>query len=191
MASEHIERGQTRILASDVGGCSRLAGVVLLTLAATSPAHARDGFERVRCDGDIAKALIGQRGANEPAMAIEARHKNLGLRDLGASDFGAFSQITWLICGEEFAVLEDNRANIVRDALQIPPRSKGHPEFQGLCKRNGQPMADSVVAILSDQSGANELPAEVAWRIDEKAVKFVQAPTDGLLCPRDGISAPK
>ena len=174
-----------------MAGYWRLAGVFLVALAACAPASARDGFEKVRCDGDIAKALIGQRGANEPVMAIEARRKNLGLRDLGASDFGAFSQITWLICGEEFTVLEDNRSNLVRDALQIPPRSKGHREFQGLCKLNGQPMADSVVAILSDQSGESELPAEVAWQIDEKAVKFVKASTDGLLCPRDGISEPK
>ncbi|SDR15159.1 hypothetical protein SAMN05444161_1824 [Rhizobiales bacterium GAS191] len=54
------------------------------------------------CNSDIAKALVGQRGANEPVVAIEGRHKDLDLKDLGASDYGSFSSITWLICGKEF-----------------------------------------------------------------------------------------
>ena len=52
-------------------------------------------------------------------------------------------------------------------------------------------MAESVVAVLRDQAGQDELAANVAWKIDEKAVKFAAAPTDGLLCPRAGVLAPK
>lgn len=136
------------------------------------------------------QALVGQRGSNEPVVAIEARHKDLDLKDLGASDYGSFSSITWLICGKEFMVLEDNRTNIVRDVLQIPPHSKSNPEFQGRCKLKGKLMPESVVAILRDQSGQDELPADAAWKIDEKVVKFVKMSTDGMLCPRDGISEP-
>ena len=165
----------------------KIIGVLILALLNCSQAYARDGFEKVRCDGDIAKALIGQRGANGPVMAIEARHKDLNLKDLGASDYDSFSSIDWSICGQEFMVLEDNRTNVVRDALQIPPHSKSNPAFEGFCKREGKALPDSVIAVLRDQGGAAELPADTAWRIDAKAVKFVKIPTDGLLCQRDGI----
>lgn len=167
----------------------KIIGVLILALLGCSPAYARDGFEKVRCDGDIVKALIGQHGSNEPVMAIEARHKDLDLKDLGASDYDSFSSIGWLICGKEFMVLEDNHSNIFRDVLPIPAHSKSNPQFEGRCKLNGKLMPQSVVAILRDQAGQDELPAEMAWRIDEKLVKFVKvASTDGMLCPRDGIS---
>jgi hypothetical protein len=165
----------------------KIVGIFILAFLGCSHAYARDGFEKVRCDGDIVKALVGQRGANEPVVATEARHKDLNLKDLGASDDNGFSSITWAICGKEFMVLEDDRTDIVRDALQIPPHSPGNPEFQGFCKLKGKEMAETVVAVLRDRSGQDELPAEAAWKIDEKAVKFVRLPTDDLLCPRDGI----
>jgi len=169
----------------------KLIAILLPAFMASSQAYARDGFENVRCDGDIAKALIGQRGSNEPVVKIEARHKDLDLKDLGASDYGRFSSITWLICGKEIMMLEENRTNFIRDVLQIPPHSKSAPVFEGICKLNGKPMKESVLAILREQKGVDELSAEVAWRVDEKAVKFVTMPTDGLLCPRDGIFEPK
>jgi hypothetical protein len=50
---------------------------ILIALMGCSHAYARDGFEKVRCGSDIAKALIGQRGSNEPVMTIERRHKDL------------------------------------------------------------------------------------------------------------------
>jgi hypothetical protein len=168
----------------------RIVGILILALMGCSHAYARDGFEKVRCNSDIAKALVGQRGSNEPVVAIEARHKDLDLKDLGASDYDSFSSITWLICGKEFMVLEDSRTNIIHDVLQIPPHSKSNPEFQGRCKLKGKLMPESVVAILREQSGQDELPADAAWKIDEKLVKFVKMSTDGMLCPRDGISEP-
>jgi hypothetical protein len=142
---------------------------------------------RLAGGGDLARSLIGQRGSNEPVVAIEGRHKDLALKDLGASDFGAFSSINWMICGKEFMVLEDNHTDIVHDALQLPPHSKQSPEFQGYCKSKGKPMPQTVVAILRDQAGQAELPADAAWLIDEKAVKFVKTQTDDMLCPRGGI----
>jgi hypothetical protein len=165
----------------------RIIGIFILALMSCSHAYARDGFEKVHCNGDIAKALVGQRGSNEPVTAIEGRHKDLSLKDLGASDDDGFSSISWLICGEEFMVLEDNRTNIFHDALQIPPHSKSNPEFHGFCKLKGKKTPEIVVAILRDQSGQDELPANAAWKIDGRAIKFVKISTDDLLCPRDGI----
>ncbi|MDF2118450.1 hypothetical protein PY365_23010 [Roseiarcaceae bacterium H3SJ34-1] len=161
-------------------------GILVLAFMGCSHAYARDGFEKVRCDGDIAKALIGP-ASNETVMAIEARHKDLKLKDLGASDYGRFSSITWSICGREFMVLEENRRNIVRDALELPAHSDTTPAFEGTCKLNGKPMPEYVVGTLREESGKDELQAVTAWKVDEKAIKFVKMPTDGLLCSRDGI----
>jgi hypothetical protein len=169
----------------------RLIGILVLALMGCSQAYARDGFEKVRCDGDIVKALIGQRGSNETVVAIEGRHKDLSLKDLGASDYGSFSSISWLICGKEFMVLEDNHTNVIRDVLEFPAHSREKPEFEGSCKLKGKLMTETVIAILRDQSGQDELPAEAAWKVDEKRVKFVKIPTDDMLCPRDGITEPR
>ncbi len=168
-----------------------IIGAFMSALLCGAHAYARDGFEKVRCDGDIAKALVGQRGSKEPVVATEARHKDLRLRDLGAQEItDSFSSISWLICGEEFMALEDSRTSTVHDALQIPLHSKSNPEFQGFCKLKGKEMRDVVVAILRDQGGQDELPADAAWKIDEKGMKFVKLSTDDLLCPRSGIWDP-
>src|SRR6266436_2322599 len=94
---------------------------LVLPLFCISSIYAGDGFESVRCGSDIAKALIGRKTSNEPVVAIEARHKDLQLKDLGAeiiSDDERLNLIFWRICGEEYAVLEDG--NIVKDALKFP-----------------------------------------------------------------------
>ena len=84
--------------------------------------------------------------------------------------------------------LEDR--DIVRDAMKVPPHSKTSPEFLGMmCEMNGKEIKDIVVAILDDEKepGANMLPAKVAWKIDQKKMKFVPLPVEGLRCPRNGI----
>jgi hypothetical protein len=164
----------------------KVIAILILALMGCSHAYARDGFERVSCNGDIAKALIGPT-SNETVMVIEGRHKDLQLKDLGASDYGKFSSITWSICGKELMVLEENRKNIVRDALELPAHSDATPAFEGTCKLNGKPMRENVVGTLREESGKDELQAVTAWKVDEKAIKFVKMPTDGLLCSRDGI----
>jgi hypothetical protein len=63
--------------------------LLLLIGCGVAQAPAKDGFERVRCNADIAKALIGQRAANERIVVIEARHKDLGLKDLGSNERSA------------------------------------------------------------------------------------------------------
>ena len=42
----------------------KIVGILLLTLVGCSHAYARDGFDKVRCNTDIAKALVCQRGYN-------------------------------------------------------------------------------------------------------------------------------
>lgn len=79
-----------------------------------------DGFDSIKCGSDIAKALIGKRLSNEPVEALEKRHPDLGLKDLGAEEISyRLNGIFWLICGSEYLVLEDG--SIVKDVLRFLP----------------------------------------------------------------------
>jgi hypothetical protein len=49
----------------------------------SSICHA-DGFNSVRCGSDIREALLGRTMSNEKVSVLEERHKDLGLKDLGA-----------------------------------------------------------------------------------------------------------
>jgi hypothetical protein len=56
--------------------------------------------------------------SNERVVAIEDRHKDLGLKDLGGTEISdRLFLITWRICGEEYALLEDK--SIVRDVIKF------------------------------------------------------------------------
>ena len=147
----------------------------------------QDGFSAVKCDADIPKALIGHTMRNERAVAIENRHKNIGLKDLGGSEISdRLFSASWKICGAEYMLLQDKTT--VRDVLLIPEHSKKTPEFiGGECTANGTKVAESIVAVLNNEEGKAMLSAKEAWKIDEKRAKFVKLSTDGLLCPRDGI----
>ena len=172
---------------------SSLFVLLLLSILAStgrlSPnvSSAADLFSGVKCDGDISKALIGGALSNERTSAIEARHKDLGLKDLGGSDLaGGLFLGAWLICGNEYQLIMDKKL-IVRDVLQFPKHSKASPEFLGPCKVNGKAQPGDIIAVLDNQGGGESLPATSAWKIDTKTAKFVKLATDGLLCPRSGI----
>lgn len=155
----------------------------------TTSVYAGDGFEAVRCGSDIVRALIGRKTSNEPVVKIEARHKDLQLKHLGAeiiSDDERLNLVFWRICGEEYVTLEEG--DIVKDALKFPKHSKETPQFDGQCQLNGKDLPYYAVGVLKNEEGVAMLPAVVAWMIDEKQKKFVPLPTEGLRCGRDGIS---
>jgi hypothetical protein len=157
-------------------------------LLCTTAFRAQDGFNDVRCGADIPKALIGHRTTNEKVVAIENRHKDLKLKDLWSEEISdRFSLLSWMICDGEYVLLEDKRS-VVRDVLKFPEHSKLSPQFMGACEVNGKSMTGTVVAILNNEQGVEKLSAKAAWKIDEKTAKFVMLPTDGLRCPRDGIT---
>lgn len=148
--------------------------------------HAADGFEAVKCGADVPQALIGKKLSNEPVMAIEGRHKDLGLKDLGASEISDnLNSISWQICGNEYMVLEAK--DVVRDVIPFPPHSKSAPAFSGGCELKGQKMKEVMVGVLDNSSPGALLSAKQAWKIDEKNAKFVKMPVDGLRCSREGI----
>jgi hypothetical protein len=163
---------------------------LVIPLFCISGVYAGDGFESVRCGEDVVKALRGRKTVNEPVVNLEARHKDIGLKDLGAeyaSDDESLGLVFWMICGEEYATLESK--NFVRDVIKIPKHSKETPEFVGSCQLNGKELPGIVVGVLKNEEGAAKLPAVKVWKIDEKQKKFIELPTEGLRCGRDGISS--
>jgi hypothetical protein len=92
----------------------------------------------VQCGADIAKALIGQRNANDRVVVTEKKYGKLGLKHLGADEISDdLSSINWLICGAEYIVLVDGR-NMIGDAMPWPAHSKQSPAFSGICRRGGK-----------------------------------------------------
>ncbi len=161
--------------------------MLVLSLFCHSVSCASDGFSAVRCGSDIPARLIGQTMTNERVVVIEERHKNLGLKDLGGTEISERLFLSsWQICGDEYELLEEN--GIVRDVLKFPPHSKRTPQFVGSCEVRGHELPDSIIAVLDSKEGAEKLPAKVAWKIDEKRAKFIKLSTEGLLCPRSGVS---
>jgi hypothetical protein len=148
-----------------------------------------DGFNGIQCGSDIAKALTGKRMSNQRVADLEKRHADLGLKDLGGDEISdRLSCTSWLICGSEFMLLEDE--SFVRDVLKVPAHSKTSPLFIGTCEMNGKKSKDILVAILDNEkeTGASVLTAKVAWKIDQKKMKFVSLSVEGLRCPRSGVN---
>jgi hypothetical protein len=146
-----------------------------------------DGFDSVRCGSDIRKALLGRTMSNERIVVLEERHKDLGLKDLGAQEISdRLTTISWRICGDEYVLLEDK--DVVRDVLKFPTHSKDSPQFIGSCQLNGHDLPGTAIGVLKNEPGVEMLPAVVAWKIDEKQMKFVQLQLEGLRCPRSGTT---
>jgi hypothetical protein len=159
--------------------------VVLPLFCASSVCYA-DGFDSVRCGSDVQKALLGRKMSNEKTVVLEERHKDLGLKDLGGTEVtDTLFLISWRICGEEYVLLENK--DVVRDVLKFPKHSKDSPEFVGSCQLNGHDVPGTAIGVLKNENGVETLPAVIAWKIDDKQMKIVTLPTEGLRCSRDGI----
>jgi hypothetical protein len=163
------------------------ACALIAILFASGHAAIADEFQNVKCGGDIAKAMIGQRSSNERVIVTEKKYQALGLKDLGADEISdGLSSINWLICGAEYTALV-TRNGRVGDVIPVPPHSKQSPIFSGVCKLNGKELPGYIFGILDRSKDAENLPAVSAWKIDEKNAKFVKMPTEGLLCAKSGI----
>jgi hypothetical protein len=160
--------------------------MLVLPLFCTSTICNADGFDSVRCGSDVRKALLGRTMTNEKVVVIEERHKDLELKDLGGTEISdRLFLISWRICGEEYALLEDQ--GVVRDVLKFPKHSKDSPQFIGSCQLNGHDVPGTAIGVLKKENDVESLPAVIAWKIDEKQTKFVELQTEGLRCSRDGI----
>src|SRR5712692_2768924 len=107
--------------------------MLVLPVFCISNIYGADGFESVRCGSDVRKVLLGRKTSNETIVVLEERHKELGLKHLGADEISdRVNLITWRICGEEYVVLEDG--DVVKDVLKFPKHSKDSPQFIGSCQ---------------------------------------------------------
>ncbi len=161
-----------------------MLSLALLFQAGT--ACAADGFSAVHCGADVRKALTGQRMPNDRVVAIEARHQDLKLKDLGGSEVTERLFLgSWSICGSEYALLQEK--DVIVDVLLMPAHSKQAPQFFGTCRADGKDVPGTVIAILRNDQATPDLAASAAWSVNEKSKRFVALPTANLRCPRDGV----
>ena len=147
-----------------------------------------DEFQNLKCGTDIPKAMIGKHSSNGTVVESEKKYRALSLKGLGAVEIAdGLSSVNWLICGAEYIELID-RHGLVRDALAFPPHSKSEPAFSGICQAKGRDLPDVILAVLDGSTAADTLPVKTAWKIDQKGVRFVPIPGEGILCPRSGIT---
>jgi hypothetical protein len=158
--------------------------LVLLGLLVSTAAQAGDGFEAVRCGGDVRGALLGKKMSDEPVVQIEKRHAALGLKDLGGDEItDDLNSISWRICSKEY-VMTAGRDDIVRDVLAFPEHSKATPEFSAVeCEAKGKNISGSIIGVFD----ADKTRVKAAWTIDEKSGKFSALATTGLACPKHSI----
>lgn len=164
------------------------SGFALALLACAATAHAGDAFDGLKCDGDIAKALVGRKIPNEPVAGIEKRHAALALKHEGSEELDdPLFYEAWTICGSTYHVLLKKDA--ITDVVKAD-HSKSAPAFLGSCNDKGTPTEHEILAILKP-TGAdkeNRLPAATAWRVDYAHAKFVSIDAANLMCPHEGIA---
>ena len=175
----------------------KIRPALLLLIVICGQAWALDQFAGLKCGSDIPKSLIGKHDANEPVAAIEARHKDLGLENLGGTEISdQLFLASWKICGSEYELLVNTGKGIIRDVLLFPPHSATAPMFIGRCQADGKQVPATIVAVLNNSAHYNArdgklakttLKATAAWKIDESKEKFAEQSTQNLACPLDGI----
>jgi hypothetical protein len=162
--------------------------VAVALLFGAGVAQAGDAFDGLKCDADIAKALVGKKIPNEPVVGIEKRHAALQLRHEGSEELDdPLFYEAWTICGGTYHVLL--KKDVIKDAIRAD-HSKAAPAFLGSCNDNGKPTEYEILAILKP-TGAdkdNRLPAATAWRVDYPSARFVPTDAANLMCPHDGIA---
>lgn len=175
----------------------KMAAVLLLLVLACGTAWALDPFAGIKCGSDIPKALAGKRVSDEPVAAVEGRHKDLGLKNLGGDEVSERLALeSWQICGSEYELLVNTKGGLIRDVLPFPPHSKTSPMFIGRCQAGGKAVPHTMVAVLNNSAGYDArdeklaktmLQATAAWSVDETTAKFTKQATQNLTCPLDGI----
>jgi len=174
----------------------KLRVILFVVMIVCGRAWAADLFDGVKCSADIPKALVGKHDSSESTDALEKRHKDLSLKNLGGTEISdRVFMASWQICGHEYELLV-NRSGLIRDVLAFPGHSTAAPMYIGTCQIDGKEMHAQTVAVLNNSAGYDArdgklartmLKATAAWKIDEINGKFVQEATENLGCPLSGI----
>jgi len=154
------------------------------TLLSAGAIAADKSFDGVTCKTNVPSALIGRHMPNERVATTEARHKDIGLKDLGAygmeNEGDPWTLISWQICGQEYLVLE--RRGIVRDVL-ASPMPPGSPESQiASCAVDGSSLHGTAVAFVSANDKEWPKLVEYAWLINDKTIKFAKIEGKEIVC---------
>jgi hypothetical protein len=133
----------------------RTSSIVLFSVFVCVHAWAADEFNTIKCGADIPKAMVGKHSSNERVVVTEARHSNLGLKDLGGVEISdRLFLISWRICGGEYAVLLNTEKDVVRDILPVPVHSLQSPHsFAEGCQVASRDIPNAVIAILDNSKG--------------------------------------
>jgi hypothetical protein len=171
--------------------------ILLLLITVCGNAWAVDQFAGLKCGADIPKSLIGKRDSNERVAALEERHKDLGLKDLGGTEISdRLFLASWQICGHEYELLLNTKTGLIRDVLAFPSHSTASPMFVGTCQTDGIAIRETVVAVLNNSAAYNArdpklaktmLKATAAWKIDLAKEKFATQSTTNLACSLGSI----
>lgn len=171
--------------------------MLFLLVIVCGRAWALDEFAGLKCGADIPKSLVGKRDSNEPVAALEGRHKDLGLRNLGGTEVSdRVFMASWQICGSEYELLVNTKSGLIRDVLPFPAHAAKSPMFIGTCAAGGKEAPGTVVAVLDNGAGYNArdeklaktmLKATAAWKIDETKERFAKQATENLSCPLGGV----
>jgi hypothetical protein len=138
-----------RVLRLGRASC-KIRGALFLLLIVCGNAWAADQFGGIKCGADIPKSLIGKHDSSEPASAIEARHKDLQLENLGGSEISdRLFLASWQICGKEYELLVNAKTGLIRDVIPFPAHSATAPMFIGTCEAGKKKVPD-VVAVLNN-----------------------------------------
>ena len=113
--------------------------LLFLVIIVCGKAWALDQFAGTKCGADIPKSLVGKRDSNERVAALEQRHKDLGLKNLGGTEISdRLFLASWQICGSEYELLVNTKNGLIRDVLLFPHHSTASPMFIGACQADGK-----------------------------------------------------
>ncbi len=163
--------------------CRFVTLISILMLLSTNTMSAEKSFVGITCKTDIPSALIGRYMPNERVAATEARHKEIGLKDIGAygieSEGDPWTLISWQICGREYLLLEHR--DVVMDVL-ASPLLQGGPQSQVVsCSVDGSRLTGTAVAFASNREQLSK-PVEHAWLINDKTYKFSKVYGKEIVC---------
>jgi hypothetical protein len=171
--------------------------ICLLLLLALGTSRGADEFAGLKCGADIAKFLIGKHDSNDPVAAIEKRHADLNLKNLGGTEISdSLFLASWQICGSEYELLVNTPQGRIRDVLPFPIHSAAAPMFIGTCQADGKQLPGTTIAVPDNTTHHNPrdrsqvkvmLKATSAWQIDQAKQEFVKQSTEKLACPLPGI----
>src|SRR3954453_3999393 len=95
--------------------------ICVLLLLALGTSWGTDEFAGLKCGADIPKFLIGKHDSNDPVAAMEKRHADLNLKNLGGTEISDILFLaSWQICGSEYELLVNTPQGRIRDVLPFP-----------------------------------------------------------------------